>query len=91
VTSRLDSYLNPAAFESSGTEFGNLGRNTVIGPDQRRLDLSVSKTTRITNAQSLEFRLEAYNVTTRRRSAIRHATSAPPTSGRSPGRAADRE
>ena len=63
VTSRLDNYLNADAFESSGTEFGNLGRNTVIGPDQRRLDLSVSKTTTITSAQSLEFRLEAYNVT----------------------------
>jgi hypothetical protein len=63
VTSRLNNYLNPAAFESSGTEFGNLGRNTVIGPDQRRVDLSVSKTTRIANAQTLEFRIEAYNVT----------------------------
>ena len=63
VTSRLDNYLNPAAFESSGTEFGDLGRNTVIGPDQRRLDLSVSKTTTITSGRSLEFRIEAYNVT----------------------------
>jgi hypothetical protein len=63
VTSRLDNYLNPAAFESSGTEFGDLGRNTVIGPDQRRVDLSVSKTTTITSGRSLEFRIEAYNVT----------------------------
>jgi hypothetical protein len=63
VTDRLDNYLNPAAFESSGTAFGSLGRNTVIGPDQRRLDVSVSKVTRIMSGHSLEFRIEAYNVT----------------------------
>jgi hypothetical protein len=63
VTSRLDNYLNRDAFESSGTAFGNLGRNTVIGPDQRRLDVSVSKTTRLMNGRSVEFRIEAYNVT----------------------------
>jgi hypothetical protein len=63
VNSRLDNYLNRAAFQSSGTAFGNLGRNTVIGPDQRRLDMSVSKITRLTSGQSLEFRAEAYNVT----------------------------
>jgi hypothetical protein len=63
VTSRINNYLNRAAFESSGTAFGNLGRNTVIGPDQRRVDLSVSKTTRIMNGRVVEFRVEAYNVT----------------------------
>jgi hypothetical protein len=63
VTDRLNNYLNPNAFESSGTEFGNLGRNTVIGPDQRRVDISVSKMTRLTAGQSLELRIEAYNVT----------------------------
>jgi hypothetical protein len=62
VTSRLGNYLNRDAFESSGTAFGNLGRNTVIGPDQRRVDLSVSKVTRVMNGRSLEFRIEAYNV-----------------------------
>lgn len=63
VTSRLDNYLNRAAFESSGTAFGNLGRNTVIGPDQRRVDVSLAKTTRLMNGRSVEFRIEAYNVT----------------------------
>jgi hypothetical protein len=48
---------------SSGTAFGNLGRNTVTGPDQRRLDISVMKMTRLMNDRSLEFRIEAYNVT----------------------------
>jgi hypothetical protein len=62
MSSRIDAYLNPAAFQSSGAQFGNLGRNTVIGPSQRRLDVSLAKTTRLMN-RSLEFRVEAYNVT----------------------------
>jgi hypothetical protein len=63
TSSRIDNYLNRDAFVSSGTSFGNLGRNTVIGPDQRRLDLSISKMTRLMENRSLEFRIEAYNVT----------------------------
>jgi Carboxypeptidase regulatory-like domain len=62
VTSRLDGYLNRDAFQSSGAAFGALGRNTVIGPDQRRVDISVSKMTRLKEGVSLEFRAEAYNV-----------------------------
>jgi hypothetical protein len=63
VSSRIDMYLNRDAFVSSGTRFGNLGRNTVIGPDQRRVDLSISKMTRMLGSRSLEFRAEIYNVT----------------------------
>jgi hypothetical protein len=63
VNSRLNNYLNREAFESSGVAFGNLGRNTVIGPDQRRLDMNISKVTRLAGSRSLEFRLEVYNVT----------------------------
>jgi hypothetical protein len=62
VTSRLDGYLNRDAFLSSGVAFGSLGRNTVFGPDQRRVDISVSKLTRLKEGVSLEFRAEAYNV-----------------------------
>jgi hypothetical protein len=63
VGSRIDNYLNRDAFVSSGTRFGNLGRNTVIGPDQKRVDLSISKVTRLMSSRSLEFRAEIYNVT----------------------------
>jgi hypothetical protein len=62
-SSRVDGYLNPAAFQSSGATFGNLGRNTVIGPGQRRLDMSLSKMTSLGGRRSVEFRVEAYNVT----------------------------
>jgi hypothetical protein len=63
VTSRLDEYLNRDAFVSSGAEFGTLPRNSVTGPGQRRLDVSISKTTRIAGRGTVELRLEAYNVT----------------------------
>ncbi|MCI0391271.1 MAG: TonB-dependent receptor [Acidobacteria bacterium] len=61
VTSRIDSYLNRSAVQSSGAGFGNLGRNVVIGPDQRRADLAVSKLTKIRERTSLEFRTEFFN------------------------------
>jgi hypothetical protein len=63
VSSRVDNYLNRAAFESAGTEWGTLGRNTVIGPPQRRIDVSLSKVTKLTDRTSLELRIEAYNIT----------------------------
>jgi hypothetical protein len=62
VTSRIDAYLNRDAFESAGAQFGSLGRNTVIGPDQRRVDVSLSKITRLSESTSFELRAEAYNV-----------------------------
>ena len=62
ITSRIDGYLNRDAFQSSGIAFGSLGRNTVIGPDQRRVNISVSKITRLKEGLSLEFRAEAYNI-----------------------------
>jgi hypothetical protein len=61
VNERLNNYLNLRAFQSSGAYFGNLGRNTVIGPDQRRIDLVLSKTTRLSERLSLELRGEFFN------------------------------
>lgn len=63
VNSRVDNYLNRSAFESSGPYFGNLGRNTVFGPDQRRIDMVLSKMTRVSEKTSLEFRAEYVKVT----------------------------
>ncbi len=42
--------------------FGNLGRNSLIGPAFRQMDFSVFKTTSITERLKLELRLEAYNL-----------------------------
>ncbi|MDA2938374.1 TonB-dependent receptor [Acidobacteria bacterium AH-259-A15] len=61
VSSRVDGYLNPDGFEHAGLGFGNLGRNVVRGPHQRRLDLVISKLTNMTEQTSLEFRVEFFN------------------------------
>ena len=61
VNERLDNYLNKSSFQSSGAYFGNLGRNTVIGPDQRRIDLVASKMTKLSERFSLELRAEFFN------------------------------
>jgi hypothetical protein len=61
VTDRVDNYLNRNAFVASGPQFGNLGRNLLMGPDQRRIDLVVSKTTAIRESVSLELRGEFFN------------------------------
>jgi hypothetical protein len=63
TTSRVDEYLNRDAFVSSGAQFGTLPRNSVTGPGQQRLDVSVGKMTRLAGRASVELRLEAYNVT----------------------------
>jgi hypothetical protein len=62
VTSKLTNYLDRSALASSGAQFGNLGRNVVIGPGQARVDLSVSKEIVRTERATLNFRAEAYNV-----------------------------
>jgi hypothetical protein len=61
VTSRVGAYLNRNAVVPSGATFGNLGRNVVMGPDQRRIDLVASKLTSLRERTSLEFRIEAFN------------------------------
>ncbi len=42
--------------------FGNLGRNTLRGPDQKRIDLSLSKTTRLTERMQLELKWDIFNL-----------------------------
>jgi hypothetical protein len=42
--------------------FGNLGRNVLRGPGQHRLDMGLSKTTRISETVSTELRMDVFNV-----------------------------
>lgn len=77
VTDRLNNFFNTAAFTPSrqflvGTvanpffrpdaPFGNVGRNTLTGPDQRNFDLSVIKFFKFTERTNMEFRSEFFNV-----------------------------
>ncbi len=58
-----DRYFDPCAFvpQPLGT-FGNLGRNTLIGPGIAEVDFSVIKDFRITEEKSLQFRAETFNL-----------------------------
>ena len=55
-------YFNAAALGNPLGGFGNLGRNVLRGPSQKRFDLSLSKTTRITEGTSVELRADAFNL-----------------------------
>jgi hypothetical protein len=59
-------WINQSAFTlpTLGT-YGNLGRDSLIGPNFRELDLSLFKTTRIGERLRLEFRAEAFNILNR--------------------------
>jgi hypothetical protein len=60
---RPDAWFNTAAFVAApaGT-FGNAGRNTVIGPRTNSADVSLVKSTRISERINLQFRSEFFNV-----------------------------
>ncbi len=59
-------WLNPAAFATPqpGT-FGNLPRNFLRGPSFTQADLVVSKDIRLGGSQSLQLRLEMFNIANR--------------------------
>jgi hypothetical protein len=58
-----DLYFDPCAFElqEAGT-YGNLGRNTVIGPGLANFDLSVTKRFQVDEHRNVQFRAEFFNV-----------------------------
>jgi hypothetical protein len=59
------SYAVPAVLNAAGGtvfHFGNMARNAVPGPDFKNLDLSLAKTTKITERLGLELRAEAFDL-----------------------------
>ena len=67
--SRLNHFVNSAAFvpapivgPDGSTGFGDVPRNCFIGPHQANMDLSIGKTFRIGERQSVLFRTEFLNV-----------------------------
>ena len=57
-----DRYFDPTAFSlPAAGYFGNLGRNTLIGPGLAMMDMSVNKRFRLTERVSAQFRTEMFN------------------------------
>jgi hypothetical protein len=56
-------WFNPSAFmlPAFGT-FGNVQRDSLVGPDLRDVDVSLFKTTSVTERINVQFRAEAFNV-----------------------------
>jgi hypothetical protein len=53
-----------ASFCVAGTRhFGNLGRNSLLGPNYRNFDFAVTKTTTLTERFKLHFRADVFNLT----------------------------
>lgn len=58
-----DKYFDATAFQLPSNGFyGNLGRNTVIGPAFNNFDFSLVKATSIRESASLQFRAEFFNI-----------------------------
>ena len=56
-------YFNTGAFTAPPTAaFGNIGKNTVIGPGMTNVDLSLAKETHIGERLNLQFRAEVFNI-----------------------------
>jgi hypothetical protein len=59
-------FFNPAAFSTPATgTYGNVGRDTLIGPGIAELDISALKKTALSERVTLQFRAELFNVLNR--------------------------
>ncbi|MGH9723534.1 MAG: hypothetical protein ACRD41_00570, partial [Candidatus Acidiferrales bacterium] len=61
-TRNANAWFNPAAFAAPPAyTFGDVGRNSVYGPDLQTLDLALARSFHVSEKTSFEFRAEAYN------------------------------
>jgi hypothetical protein len=60
---KVNQWFNPACFTlgAPGT-FGNVGRNSIIGPGLAQVDFAVIKDTKIRESLRLQFRAEFFNI-----------------------------
>ncbi len=58
----IDTWFNRAAFaQPAAFTYGNTGRNILDGPGQQAFDMTLNKSFRFTERQSLQFRVEFFN------------------------------
>jgi len=63
VIATLAHWINPACYAQPPIgEPGNVGMNSIFGPDSMTLDPSLVKNTRISERYNLQFRVEVFNV-----------------------------
>ncbi len=56
-------FVNPlSAFTTVANSFGNIGRNSVLGPDFKNVDLAVIKNTKVTERINVQFRVDAFDL-----------------------------
>jgi hypothetical protein len=56
--------VSPSNFANPATQttFGNVGRNSVVGPDFKNFDLALAKNTKLTERMSLQLRCDAFDL-----------------------------
>jgi hypothetical protein len=93
---RLGNWVNPLAYtpdplatlsngtNSDGTLYGNTPRNCIIGPPQKNVDLTLSKTFKIGERQNVRFRAEFFNLFNHPSFQVPAATSVSPAGGSAP-------
>jgi hypothetical protein len=93
---RLGNWVNPLAYtpdplatlsngtSSDGTLYGNTPRNCIIGPPQKNVDLTLSKTFKIGERQNVRFRAEFFNLFNHPSFQVPAATSVSPAGGSAP-------
>jgi hypothetical protein len=61
--STVDLWFNPAAFSTPTLGFrGTAGRNILVGPNFRSVDLGLTKMIRVDERRNVQFRIEAFNL-----------------------------
>ena len=75
VTGNPDQYFDPAAFElQEAGLYGDVGRNTAIGPGLATVDFGVTKDFLIDEQRSVQFRAEFFNIFNRANFALPNRT-----------------